>query len=77
MSRKMISDFKGTGEPDAAKVARPVRRRAVGKVPHSGNSLAAYPTTLTRWQNFSISLVSRLVAVMKRFAFDEGRVKDA
>jgi cytochrome c5 len=32
-----------TGEPDAVKVARPVRGRAVGKVP-GGNSLAAYST---------------------------------
>ena len=30
-----------TGEPDALKGARPVRRGAVGKVPQ-GNSLAAY-----------------------------------
>ena len=32
-----------TGEPCAVKVARTVRRGAVGKVP-KGNSLAAYPT---------------------------------
>jgi hypothetical protein len=34
-----------TGEPDAMKVASPVRREAVGKVLHScSNSLAAHPT---------------------------------
>jgi len=35
---------KFTGEPDAVKVARPVRRGTVGKVPLFGNSLAVYPT---------------------------------
>ena len=34
----------GTGEPDAVKAARPVRRGGVGKVPDEGNSLASYPT---------------------------------
>jgi hypothetical protein len=34
-----------TGEPDAMKVASPVRREAVGKVLHPcSNSLAAHPT---------------------------------
>jgi hypothetical protein len=44
-NRKRSSDLKPTGEPDAVKVARPVRGRAVGKVPLDGNSLAAYPTS--------------------------------
>jgi len=43
MIRKIIPDLKPVGEPDAEKLARPVRRGAVGKVP-KGNSLAAYPT---------------------------------
>ena len=34
------------GEPDAMKVARPVRRGTDGKVP-LGNSPAVYPTMLT------------------------------
>ena len=34
---------KFTGEPGAGKLACPVRRRVVGKVPQ-GNSLAIYPT---------------------------------
>jgi len=35
-----------TGEPDAVKVASPVRRGAVGKgLPSGSTSLAAYPTT--------------------------------
>ncbi len=44
-NRKRNSDLKLPGEPDAVKVARPVRRGAVGKVPQ-GNSLAAYPTVV-------------------------------
>ena len=36
-------DLKPTGEPDAVKVARPVRGRVVAKVPQ-GNSVATYPT---------------------------------
>ncbi len=43
MSRKMNSDIKETGEPDAGKPARPVRGRGFGKVP-LGNSLGSYPT---------------------------------
>ena len=42
-NRKTTFDLKPTGEPDAVKVARPVRRGVVGKVPE-GNSLATYPT---------------------------------
>ena len=37
--RKDDSDLKSLGEPDAVKVARPVRRGAVGKV----------PVKVTRW----------------------------
>jgi hypothetical protein len=37
----------GTGEPDAVKAARPVRRGADGKGPGKlGTSPAAYPTAL-------------------------------
>jgi hypothetical protein len=43
MNRKMIPNLKPVGEPDAEKLARPVRRGAVGKAPQ-GYSLAAYPT---------------------------------
>ncbi len=39
-------DLKLTGEPDAVKVARPVRRGVVGKVLLVSNSLATYPTTI-------------------------------
>jgi len=44
----MTAKLSNTGEPCAMKVARTVRRRAVGKVPivSIGNSLAAYPTAL-------------------------------
>ena len=47
-------DLKPTGEPDAVKVARPVRGRVVAKVPQ-GNSVATYPTVrrLTVSQNSS------------------------
>src|SRR5262249_35059942 len=38
---------RSTGELDALKRARPVRRGAVGKGPTSGTSLAAYPTADT------------------------------
>ena len=36
--------LKSTGEPDAVKVARPVRRGPVGKALLDSNSLAGYPT---------------------------------
>ena len=42
--RKRIPNLKPVGEPDAGKLARPVRRGAVGKVLLDSNSLAAYPT---------------------------------
>jgi hypothetical protein len=39
------SGARGTGEPDAVKAARPVRRGADGKGPaEAGTSPAAYPT---------------------------------
>ncbi len=45
-NRKRSLDLKPTGEPDAVKVARPVRRGQVEKVPFNGNSLACYPTAV-------------------------------
>ncbi len=48
----------GTGEPDAVKVARPVRWGVVAKVPYDGNSVATYLT--------------RPLATMNMCAFDEG-----
>src|SRR5438552_3426986 len=44
-----IRRFHNTGEPDAMKVARPVRRGTAGKVPApAGNSPAVYPTQNVR-----------------------------
>jgi len=40
----IVSLLKPVREPDAVKVARPVRGRVVGKVPPDGNSLATYST---------------------------------
>ena len=48
MERNLLNS---TGEPDAEKLARPVRRGAVGKVLLDSNSLAAYPT-LARARQF-------------------------
>jgi hypothetical protein len=45
MTRKMIPDIKPVGEPDAEKLACPVRRGDVAKVPLDGNSVASYPTS--------------------------------
>ena len=44
MSGNNHPDLKLTGEPDAGKLARPVRRGAVGKVLLDSNPPAAYPT---------------------------------
>ena len=53
-----------TGEPDAVKVARPVRRGAVGKVLNS-NSLAAYPTLKGRGKTLTVNRTHRGRALSK------------
>ncbi len=57
------SDLKLTGEPDAGKLARPVRRGVVGKVLLDSNSLATYPTLHPLrqfWQTCPLITVLRL-----------------
>ena len=71
--RKNSSDLKLVGEPDAVKVARPVRGRVVGKVPRDGNSLATYPTPRLRGVVLSNMPASNVLWRFRLGCFRSGR----